>query len=376
MSLGCERHSVLIADRGGFPVVGQIEPATMVRWNRERDDISSAVVRIRNPGVDCCGLLASIRSGRHEMVIYRGDARVWEGPITRVAYHSDYVEVEARDVMHYAYRTIARAAYSSAYPNVETGPDRARRMFEAELARKEALDKPINVLPFIDFRSHADTARTTRSTKPYQMTIWEDLDTMGARGGLDYTVIGRRIVVNDVHDVIGRTPVMTEDDFLADIVVTEYGMELATYLAVTDGEGNWGAVGGTDPYYGEWELLATNYEEEVASDDTAVPDPPTTAELQSQAQRNATGRYPTPLIVRVPDGAGVSPTSSALTIDTIVPGIRIPVRATRTCRTVQQEQKLDSIRIEETSSGETVSVSLSPAPGVTQDGWETEGSDS
>ena len=135
MSLGCERHSVLIADRGGFPVVGQIEPATMVRWNRERDDISSAVVQIRNPGVDCCGLLASIRSGRHEMVIYRGDVRVWEGPITRVAYHSDYVEVEARDVMHYAYRTIARAAYSSAYPNVETGPDRARRIFEAELAR-------------------------------------------------------------------------------------------------------------------------------------------------------------------------------------------------------------------------------------------------
>lgn len=356
-------------------VVGVIDPVTLVRWNRVRDDISNAVVMVRNPGPECSGLLADLRSGRHELVIYRGDDRVWEGPITRIAYHDTYVEIEARDVMHYVYRTIARAAYSSAYPNVETVTERMRRMLVAELARKEALSPPINVLPYLDIRTTDTTAKTTRSIKKYQMTVWEDIDTMAARSGLDYTVIGRRIVAHDVHEMLGRTPVMTEADFQSGLIVTEYGMELATYSAVTDGEGNWGAVGGPDDYYGEWELLATAYEEEVASNDTNTADPPTTKELQEQANRNAASRYPAPVVVRVPDGSLINPRTTALTMESFVPGIRIPIRATLTTRTVMQEQKLDKVRFEEDEDGETVAVTLSPAPGITTGSWEGEGSD-
>jgi hypothetical protein len=374
VSLGCERHVVTVADRGGFPALGVLEPATLVRWNRERDDISNAVVQISNPGSECCELLSSLRSGRHEMVLYRGGQRVWEGPITRIGYHSTYVEIEARDVMHYVYRTIAHAAYKSSYPTVETVTERARRMLLAEVARKEAQSPPINVLPYLDIRTNADTAKTTRSTKPYQMTVWEDIDTMAARSGLDYTVVGRRIVMNDVHDVIGRTSIMTEADFLSELVVTEYGMELATTVAVTDGEGVWGSVSTPDVYYGEWELLSTNYEEETGNDNTSTPEPPTTAELRSQAQRGAAGRWPAPLVVRVPDGSQINPMSTALSLNDIVPGVRIPVRATRTCRTVQQEQKLDSVRVEETPSGEAVTVSLSPAPGTLPQSWDEDGS--
>jgi hypothetical protein len=228
--------------------------------------------------------------------------------------------------MFYPYRTIARAAYNNAHPNVTTVTERMRTMLTNELFRKERLDPPINVLPYLDIRTDSQTARTARNTKPYQMTVWEDIDSMAARAGLDYTVIGRRILGWDVHHSIGQTATLTEQDFLDEVIVTEYGMELATYSAVTDSEGNWGAVGigqpgseSIDPYYGEWELLNTSYAEDVS--DTSTPTTkPSTAELRSQAARNLAGRHPAPVVVRVPDNASLDPRSTALSISDSVPG--------------------------------------------------------
>ena len=63
--------------------------------------MSKALVRISTGGAKCCDILGDLRTGRHEMVIYRGDDRVWEGPITRLAYRPGEVEIDARDVMFY-----------------------------------------------------------------------------------------------------------------------------------------------------------------------------------------------------------------------------------------------------------------------------------
>lgn len=371
----CENHTAVITDRGGQNVLGYVENLQLVRWGRERDDISSALIWAKNPGIECQQMLAAVHPGRHEMVIYRGDDRVWEGPVTRKTSRMDYVEIEARDVMHYAHRTVCHSGYSSAYPNVETVTERAWRIMEAEMARKEALSPPIDVLAYVDVRTNSDTARTTKVTKRMQMTVWEDIDSMAAKAGLDYTVVGRRIILNDVHDVLGRTEVMTDADFLSGIVVTEYGMELATRTIVTDGMGNYGSAGGTDPYYGEWEILATAYEEEVTTTG-AAPTPPSTAELRQQAKRNASGRYPTPVVIRVPDGSRLNPQTTALSVEGAVPGVRIPVRATVSGVDIVQEQKLDSLRVEETAEdGESIMVTLSPAPGGVPEEWDTAGSD-
>jgi len=376
----CEIHHVVITDRGGRRAIAELDSVSAVRWSRIRDDMSKGLVRISTGGAKCCDILGDLRTGRHEMVIYRGDDRVWEGPITRLAYRPGEVEIDARDVMFYPYRTIARAAYNNAHPNVTTVTERMRTMLTNELSRKERLDPPINVLPYLDIRTDSQTARTARNTKPYQMTVWEDIDSMAARAGLDYTVIGRRILGWDVHHSIGQTATLTEQDFLDEVIVTEYGMELATYSAVTDSEGNWGAVGigqpgseSIDPYYGEWELLNTSYAEDVS--DTSTPTTkPSTAELRSQAARNLAGRHPAPVVVRVPDNASLDPRSTALSISDLCPGVWVPLRSTATCRPVTQMQKLDRLAVEENSQGETISVSLSTAPGPLS-GISTLGSD-
>ncbi len=360
MSIECHPHHAFVADRGGR-IIANLTDVVLFRWDRVRDDISEAIVLVSAPSPACSKILGDLRAGRHELVIYRGPRRVWEGPITHIEYTRTSVKISARDVMHYVYKTIEHSGYDNSYPNIDYVTNRMEKILRAELVRKESLDPPINVLPHLEMRTNEGTARTSKKTVPYQMTVWEDIDGMAARSGLDYSVIGRRIYANDVHDVIGRTQLMTDADFHADVIVTEYGSELATFSAVTTSENAVSVVGGIDPYYGEWELLNTAYGE-GEDHPTAESREPTAVVLREQASRNLSNRNPTPVVVRVPDSATINPTTTALTMDDFVPGIRVPVRAGFTHRQVIQEQKLDKVRFEEDRNGEKISITLSPAP--------------
>jgi len=352
----CETHTAMVYDRGGFTRLGVIDPLTAVSWERVRDDISFGRITTTQPTMQCLRLLEQIEPNRHELVIFRGTERVWEGPITLIVYGRDTVEIEARDVMHYAYRTVMRVGYNNAYPNVTTTTQRAVNVLTGELARKEALDPPINVLPHLVAVHSANDSRTSRNTAPSQSTVFEDVDSMAAKAGLDYTVVGRSIVLFNVHTNIGQTAQVTEADFIGDVIVTAYGMEHATKAWVNDGQGNIGYAGvDVDPYYGEWEILDSAYDEEKGSD------APTLDELFSQAARNIAGRNPVPLTVRVPEGSRLNP-NGALSIADLVPGVHIPLRATLTARVVNQMQRLNKVQVtEDSSSGEVITVSMTQA---------------
>lgn len=359
----CARHSVFIYDRGGTKRLGQIYPLTSVDWGRTRDDTSFAHFTTAQPSWECLNLLTQIEPNRHEVVVFRDEERVWEGPITLSTYRADSVTCEARDVTYYTLRTVAHATYSNAYPNVDTVVHRARNMITTELARKEALDPPINVVPYLRSYDTPNDAQTSRVTRAYETTVFGDFDEMAARSGLDYTVVGRSIILFDTHTIFYTTPVVTEADFLGGVYVSVYGVEGATAAFVNDGQGNYGSYGANDPYYGEWEILDTAYEEGQTTD------LPSVAEMASQAQRNMDGRNPVPVIVRVPDNSQLSP-SSRLTMRDLVPGARIPLRATLTARTFTQMQKLDSMQVKEDANGEKVTVVLSAASAHDEDGEE------
>ena len=481
MALECAHHTVYIHDRGGITRIGEINPLSSIVWDRVRDDISTCVIHTAGPDPACCEMLANTEPGRHEMVVYRDQQRVWEGPITRIGFHRDEIEIEARDVLHYFYRLAMSKTYDNRYirrnaskncshvatvgalpsnfsygnrgqcrivdsnghmwvwecgdtavascrwkntgtfatkpaacSNISTfsalpgnyGPGNAGQCYwtldthvrytwtcqdpdtaagcswvdkgtvpgggyhiedrtatvlqrmqgimQYEGGRIEALSPAANIVPHLAFHHHSGDARTSRATQPYQMTVWEHLDAMAHRSGIDYAAIGRAIHVWDHHLIIAKTPTLTENDFLGEIVVSVYGMDLATVSIVTDGEGHWGSYGGTDPYYGRVEMLATAYDESEGGE------PPTSAEMRAQAQRNLGGRIPTPLEVRVPDGSQLNP-KGTLTIDDLVPGARIPLLATMTCRPVSQMQLLNKVVVTETPDGEQIAVTLTPA---------------
>lgn len=362
MALSCENHTAYIYDRGGRRQILAVEPLSRVRWERVRDTMSTATADISVPSEECRKDLGLVEAGRHELVIFRGPRRVWEGPITRITYEGNAVSFEAKDVGHYINRTIMRSEYDNRYPNNTTALKRLERIMRAELARKEAQDPPINVLPHMRVLSNEPEGRdagTAAHTLPYEMTAFDHLDNYAQRGGLDYTVVGRSLLMFDVRKKLGQTPMVTGDDFLGDPVITQYGMELSTIVAHTDGKGNFGIAGGADPYYGEWETLYQAYDEDAQREGD---EPPSVAELESQARRTHDQSRLPPLVVRIPDNTTLNP-EGVLTVEDLVPGVYIPLTAKLPGRTVSQMQKLDSMTVEEAAAGgEQVKVVLSPAP--------------
>jgi hypothetical protein len=364
VALSCEVHSAELYDRGGKRKIGSLGPLTRVKWERRRDDISMATVWVSTVSPECAQVLGLLETNRTELVIFRGNKRVWEGPVERITYQGSSVEVEAKDVMFYVQRTIMRNEYDNRFPNVGLVLDRVQRIMTAELARKEALDPAANILPHIRYIYSTTPgvvdARTAAWTQPYEMTVFAHVDNLAWRGGLDYTVIGRSIMFFDVHARIGQTPMVTGDDFIGDPVITQYGTELTTHVVMTDGKGHWGEAGGIDPYYGEWEVLHQAYDENAVVDPLHNT-PPTVAEMTSQAKRSyLQGKRP-PLVVRIPDNTRLNP-NGVLTVDDLVPGVWIPLTATLPGRTLSQMQKLDSMTVEETAgNGEEIKVVLSPA---------------
>lgn len=363
MPIDCvDNHHIIIADRGGKRRLKEIIDLTQVRWNRIRDDSSDSQIDLN--GRSCSAqsdFLSEIEPGRHEAVIYRGDERVWEGPITRTSYTRSGMSIFARDITHYLYKTAMRAGYSNANPNIVPVTTRIEGIIRAEVARKEALG--YNILDHLDVRHFVNEALSSAVTKPYETTVWEHLDSLAARSGIDYTVVGRSLVIWDTSNPIGQTRMATENDFLGELEVNAYGMDLVTHAVVTDGMGNWGEAGGNDPYYGEVETVYTAY------DETSGETPPTSAELESQAARNLAGMNPTPVLVRIPDGSTLNP-KGVLNLSDLVPGVYIPLQATLPARTFSQMQKLSKMEVTETAAGETINVTLTPASASDDTGEE------
>lgn len=356
-----QNHTLYIYDRGGRRRLWEVGDLDLVRWGRVRDDISEALTTMSGRSCDNqADVLTQIEAGRHELVVYRGDQRVWEGPITRTAFTRNSFEIAARDIGHYLARTAMQAAYSNKYPKTTRVITRIAYIIARELARKEALG--YNLLSYMNYHQKDTDAKTSAVTERYQMTVWEHLDNLAAKAGTDYVTIGRAMHFWDTHEApFGMTPTVTENDFLGDIKITQYGLDLATRAISTNGDGTVGISGGVDPYYGEVDFLTTAYDEETDSGPA-----PTKAELVSQAQRNRSGRFPTPVELRIPDNSTINPLG-VLTLEHLVPGILVPVLATAGVRSISQVLKLDQMQVQETAEGEQITATFAPRPTVSDE---------
>lgn len=352
-----ETHSIYIYDRGGMTRMAQILDVSSVQWTRDRDGISEATVRVQGSACSAqAETLSAIEPKRHEMVIFRGEERVWEGPVWRVGWHSDWVEINAHDIFQYLIGTPLSQEYNNAYPNIVPVTTRIEDILDVELVRWEILDPPANVYPHLEIHHFPNEAQTTAVTLPFEMTVGEHIQHLAHYGGIDFACVGRSLHVWDVNRHLGRTRMLTEADFLgSEVILTAYGSEHTQSAYVVGQDGVYGEAHNPlyEDYYGPWTTIYTAYGEEGT-------DVPSQAELDSQAQRNLSGRSPVPVEVRVPDNSSIR-LNESLTINDLVPGVEIPVLATLNARRMSQMQKLDHLRVSEDESGETVQVTLVPA---------------
>lgn len=381
-SLGCGTYRVFLFAQGGQTMIGEITPMAQLTFGRVRDEISVCNITSNGFSDDCCAMYAAMRCWMHEVVVFRDGVRVWEGPITRIGYMVDHVEIEAKDVMVYAYRRIMRQGFNDSYqtapggdpkhPHVLTTPTVVQRAAQI-LANALAPWDP-NVLPYLTTVNFPDDAKESRIVPDFSQTAYEQVDDMAATAGLDYTVIGRRIIMWDTHRAIGRLPEMRDKDFSNPPVVTEYGMQLCNFMAVTNGSGVYGTAypmnqSTINQPYGPIEMVATGYGDSATAANEVLTNAARqklAADLTTQAARNINDRWPTPLVVRVPDNSTLSP-DVEVGFDQLVPGVWIPLRSAATCRVVEQWQKLDSISVTVDSGGEKIAVVMSPAPNNGQD---------
>jgi hypothetical protein len=361
-SLGCGSYRVLVAQRGGQVSIGEVTSVSMLSFNRVRDDISRCDVQVTGFGPDCGALLADLRTWMHEIVLYRDGERVWEGPITRIAYSATGVTIEAKDVFGYLYRRIMKQGYNDAYRvvgNVQYGQMSVVKRAKQIIMNALAVADP-NVLPYLTTFDFPDDATEGRIVNDFSKTAWEEVDDLAATAGLDYVAVGRRIVLFDTHRPIGRLPELRDEDFSDPPIVTEYGMQLATLYAVTNNSGSYAFVNKVtdrnpnspdfNDWYGPVEILASAYGETDSTKD-----------MTEQSKRNSSNRWPTPVTVRVPDNSTLNPDVN-VPFSMWVPGVWIPLRATQSLRQVSQWQKLDSVSVEFIQGVERVMVVMSPAP--------------
>lgn len=382
-TLGCGTHRVEIYRRGGKVRIGELTQVSYVDWGRLRDDISDAKIIVSGWDIDCGNLLASLQTWAYEVVIFRDNGysvdRVWEGPITLLTYENTEVTIHAKDVAQYLYRRIIKQEMNDGGDvGGATVVARASRIIQNVLAP----DDP-NVLAYLQPIVNDTDPMQYRNLPAWSRTAYEEIDDMAANSGLDYTAVGRAILLWGTKSRIGTLPELRDENLGSSPVVSEYGMQMANVYSVSDGNGVHGEAyrlpiiddGGTgsdelppfgpegeDTTYGLVEMLSSSWASD-AEDEEGVYTQEGLATIQESfaefAERSISDRYPPPVVVRVPDNTTLNP-NTVLSIQNLVPGVVIPLRSGGTLRVVKANQKLDSIKVVETADKETISITLSP----------------
>lgn len=395
-------HSAFIYDRGGTRHIASLRDLSLVKYERVRDNISEATVRLLG---DACsdqqGIIDAIRTHRHEMRLFRGDEIAWEGVIHRAASTDGEAEIVAKDILTYLDYQPLTQTYSNAtvggVKHVDTVTGRIEKIIEYELSHGRIMRVPkagnnahvtrlralgwtidtvasnggfdvhlpaleadellpaINVLAHMNVHHFPNEAETTAVTEPYEYTVFEHLLSLARRAGIDFTVVGRALHIWDVSRNLGRLPQWTEANFTDKIIVTEYGSDHTQAAYSSAQNGLYGSALNLEnlEFYGPWTTIYTAYQEEGTPD-------PSQVELNSQARRNVSGRSPAPIEVRVPDNASLI-LDDTVTLRSLVPGTQVMLRATLAARQVAQLQKIDHVVVTEDEKGEHIQVTLTPA---------------
>lgn len=365
-------HTAYITDRGGRQRVFQPVQLSQVKWGRKLSNASSASITVS--GAACrrqMPKLMDVTPRRHELVIYRGGERVWEGPIVDVRNKHNEVTIAAQDVVEY----LAGTTLSKYWPNSEDGGtdnalERVRQIITHELTepytakvggaagalqtfqRWEQLTPPANVLPYLEVRT--GELLTNTITLPFEMTVAEHLLNL-SKVGLSFTTIGRKLLVWDSSQSIGQIRRLSDADFNGDLDIYMTGTgfaavqhvvgQVSQYADPADAD-NVGTAGAVDPYYGAWTSLETHQEE--GDQDVDLEDA-----LSSQAERLYAARKILPTEITMPSGASLR-LDESLTIDRLVPGVDVPVIATINGRNVSRVQRFQELTVTETAAGESV----------------------
>lgn len=307
---------------------------TQLQWGRVLNDVSEATVQLP-PNADCCGKLADVYPWAHELAISRDGDEAWTGPVRIIADCTSGMVIKASDVLGWTERRVIHNDLTWA----AIGAVQAAR----ELLEDGYLPDDPDVLKYLfTVGTGVVGGRSYLANSKYIIDALKDL----AKGSLDFTTIGRRVVLMPSGHELSRLPLLTCDHFAGDVCTSLDGDDAATRTVVT-GLGVTGTAGGVDPFFGLIEQLVDD--QRIGLQSTA----------DGQAAGLLEGRNPPPLLVQPPQGSGLAPDSPVCLAD-LVPGVTVPVSVNCTCRSALQDMRLTALSVTVDASGETIAPTLAP----------------
>jgi hypothetical protein len=382
--------------QNGAPVpdrhlVTQITGIVSLYWERTIDDFSEARVRFQPvTGDDCCGKLfprwddegnltqSGVWPWSHEIIIYRDGEPVWMGPIFSLdetvspSETTDFVQINARDYLAWVDRRVIHETLQFG------GSGNPPPIYDlVDIARQIVLDafKPDNIgITATDVPIYPPSGRKgRRTTRAREARSGDELREV-ARGGIDFTAIGKKVIIKGVRRDPDQPVVeLRNRDFQSGVEIRIVGAEAATKgYAVgqppVEGDappptGEALAPGvpssGIDPFFGLIEALTNS--SETTSDDF----------LQWMSQELVDENNPPPRTLSVPADSTLSPEAN-VSIHELIPSRHFKLAIKGTCSSLSQYMRLSHVEVTwEPGNPERVGVTF--IPGNVEVGEETGG---
>lgn len=361
--LGCGDYTVVVTDRCGSPRLCELINVSDIQWSRRLDDVSEATFLVPlSSGKDesCCDCLGDIFPLCHEIQVFRNSELVWCGPVWNVTYRPEEVEIYARDVLAWTELRVPAGVIDFSVNTAEMTVI-ANNVLDVAFAE----DDPC-VLEFVQTFPTTLTDIGIRF-EAFDKTSREQLDDL-AGIGLDFTVIGRSVVLGGEDLPVRAVGVLTDDNIYGDIELTKRADFIGNRFYVRyegdDDAATCTANGGgvpPCPAVREGDQQCYGLVERLRND--GVPFNVETANQTAQAYVDAGGEPP--YIFEFPSG-GVGQ-DSPFEINDLVPGVRVDVSVRSLCVPVYQSFKLQGLDVTVTAGEEIVSPIMSPINLITGD---------
>src|SRR5690625_4488900 len=298
-------------------------------FSRELSEVSQASLEAQMPE-DIANL---IEPWVYRLSVYRNDVLVWHGAVTKVRSVGKSVKLEAADgAVMFDRRRIPS--------------NRTWRQHDATQAMQTMVEDGLGYL---------DPVNLVENMVAYESRIWvtshyvageamvSDAVADFVEQGLAWTVSAGRLLVGPVG-ARRSTAQITDRDFDGELAVEKDGTDMVTDALVV-GKGVTGIyTAGATPY---------GMLQAIEKDDGAVRE----YECEQAAKRLVQDLQQAPRRIEVSGSSRLLPTAP-ITIEELIPGVRVPVASNQTGITVGSTMQLVKLDVDVSDSGEAVKITL------------------
>ena len=330
-----EDIKVVLTNRGATRALALLNPLETGSFERRLNKTAkcrfNAVVQT-SLGAACCDEWRDLYTWATEIIVFRDGRDAFAGPVTDIEYEYGQVRVNAQDLSAWwgkrflepsAPGVLDLAAYFELYHNQAMTIDPIPNFV-------------VNATP----TGFTDDRRVLENEDVLASSALRDL----SKAGIDWTAYGRRIIAGASEIPDTPTVTLTDNDFTKPLKVEEDGIEMANRIIVR-GRGVRAIANDT----------AAQAFNGVLEDRISDPDLETTEACQRRADTELALRKQ-PIYIKTPRGATLTP-QAGVRLQDLICGSVYRLEASGTCRTVQQDFRLDNVKV--TFDG-TVKVSFQP----------------